>query len=169
MNKKFLSFGDIERLTVDLAKSVEQSGWKPTIIVGVTRGGLLTAKMLSHWFSVPMCTLDVSLRDNSLWQADTEKSNHLVLEVFNQHNLLIVDDINDSGATNSKIKRDWTSTLEKLEPKQRIWPFNQIRFGVLIENQASTQKSDYWGMQINKREEPVWLVFPWERAKDEPE
>lgn len=162
MNKRYLTFADIERLTTTLAKNIEASGWKPTIVVGVTRGGLLTAKMLSHWFGVPMTTLDVSLRDHTLWDQRSEKGAVLALEVLNHHNLLVVDDINDSGATGNKIKHDWGEILTQFETLHKSWPFNQIKFAVLLENETSEHKSDYWGERINKTADPSWICFPWE-------
>lgn len=163
MNKQHLSFDEITTLTHSLCRHIEASEWKPTIVVGVTRGGLLTAKMLSHYFGVSMCTLDVTLRDLTLWSENLNTS--LVMEVFNRHNILVIDDINDSGATSNKIKNTWSETLSKLEEKHRSWPFNQIKFGVLLENEASSHKSDFWGKKIDKSQEPVWYVFPWEISR----
>ena len=78
-------------------------------------------------------------------------------------NILIVDDINDSGATLNWIKQDWQSSCL---PDNSRWANvfgHNVRFAVLINNEASEFKDvDYVGMNINKLEEPIWCVFPWE-------
>ena len=165
MNKKYLSFDDIEYLTRKLCDQIESSGWKPTIVVGVSRGGLLPAKMISYYWGTPMCTMDVSLRDNSLWYQNF--NTNLALEIFNNQNILVVDDINDSGATSVCIKNTWSNSLTKSKEKLVEWPSNQIKFGVLLENQASSHQSNYWGIKINKELDPVWYVFPWEISRVE--
>ena len=71
-------------------------------------------------------------------------------------NILIVDDINDTGETLAWIKQDWNKQGEI------NWPAN-IRFAVLTENQPSKFGDvDYVSKFINKDENPSWIVYPWE-------
>jgi hypoxanthine phosphoribosyltransferase len=78
-------------------------------------------------------------------------------------NILIVDDINDSGATLNWIKQDWEDFHpSQKEPWDKIWN-NNVRFAVLINNQASNFKRiDYSGLEINKLDDPRWCNFPYE-------
>ena len=147
-----------------IIREIHHDGWVPDYIVGLNRGGLSAAVMLSHYLDVPMHTLDVSFRDggtgpeNNLWMAedafgyDSEKKN-----------ILIVDDINDSGRTLQWIKEDWPSGCL---PDDKRWSEtwnNNVRFAVLVNNDASNFKHvDYIGTHINKLENPCWVVFPWE-------
>ena len=39
---------------------------------------------------------------------------------------------------------------------------NEIRYAALINNISSKTKIDYHGQLIDKRDNPVWYVFPWE-------
>jgi hypoxanthine phosphoribosyltransferase len=82
---------------------------------------------------------------------------------LNAKNILIVDDINDSGATLNWIREDWRSSCMPMHDRwQNVWGAN-VRFAVLINNEASEFKDvDYMGLSINKNEEPMWCVFPWE-------
>ena len=71
------------------------SNWMPTIILGINRGGCIPGVYLSHRLKIPHEALDIRLRDH------TAKPNLSVLEkafAF-QKKILIIDDINDSGAT----------------------------------------------------------------------
>ena len=80
-------------------------------------------------------------------------------------NILIVDDINDSGATFDWIVADWQAGCfpQELETWRTIWN-STTRFAVLVDNLASSAKLqvDYAGKEINKAEEDVWIDFPWE-------
>jgi hypoxanthine phosphoribosyltransferase len=80
-------------------------------------------------------------------------------------NILIVDDINDTGATFNWIKDDWRSGCLPLSPVwDQIWGDN-VRFAVLTENLSSSFDGvSYSCDEVNKAEEDVWLVYPWENV-----
>lgn len=134
----------------------------------------MPAVMLSHWFGVPCETLKVSLRDggqceSNAWMADDAYGySHPTGDgVSNsdpalRRNILIVDDINDSGDTIEWIKQDWQGSCLPKQPEWRdIWHSN-VRFAVLVNNLASKATVDYSATEVNKAEDDVWLVFPWE-------
>jgi len=80
-------------------------------------------------------------------------------------NILIVDDINDSGATLNWIKEDWESGCFPNERNtwDTVWNHN-VRFATLFDNTASAFTAvDYTVNEINKLEKDVWIVFPWEK------
>lgn len=157
MKKQTLSWHDIEDLTETIIMKLKLDNWFPNIIVGLTRGGLLPATMLSHGLRVEMSALDVSLRDSRLV---TPVSDTRVLDwAWQGKKVLLVDDINDSGATFDWIKKDWIKTLQ-INADQ--WPGEIIKFAALIHNVPSMQPTDYYGRIINKELDPVWVEFPYE-------
>jgi len=170
INKRYLSYKDVNSQVLSIARQVTIDRWRPDYIVGLTRGGLLPAVLLSHWFAVPCHTLRVSLRDNG---ADNESNWWMAEDAFGYDEkfptegnppkqILIVDDINDTGATLEWIKRDWRSTcLPDSSHWDNIWHHN-VRFAVLVNNLASTTKVDYAAMEINKAEQDMWIEFPYE-------
>ena len=127
--------------------------------------------------------IKVSLRDDNsqpesnLWMAEdafgyepveltaTEAGMALIkAHGANAKNILIVDDINDSGATLNWIKEDWTSScLPNHERWNKVWG-NNVRVAALVDNEASKSelKISYSAVDLNKAEEDVWIVFPWE-------
>ena len=159
MKNTYITWNAIETLTATMIDQMVVADWTPTIVVGLTRGGLVPATMISHYFDVPMSGLDVNLRDNSLFGPTTT---WIPEEIANGHRILIVDDINDTGATFAWIRDDWTNTLQFTKPSTIDWPWDSIKFGALIHNQPSTQPTDYYGMTIDKETDNQWVCFPWE-------
>jgi uncharacterized protein len=170
INKRYLSYADVNSQVLSIAQQITVDGWKPDYVVGLTRGGLLPAVLLSHWFNVPCHTLKVSLRDDGTenesnwWMAEDAFGYDSVFptEGNPRKRILIVDDINDSGATLEWIKQDWPSTCMPNDPSWNgIWHDN-VRFAVLVNNLASNTRIDYAAMEINKSENDQWLEFPYE-------
>jgi hypoxanthine phosphoribosyltransferase len=80
--------------------------------------------------------------------------------------ILIVDDINDTGATFNWIKQDWSASCLPDDPRwEKVW-YSNVRFATLTNNLASdaTVPVSYTCHEINKFEEDVWLVYPWENV-----
>jgi hypoxanthine phosphoribosyltransferase len=179
MNKLTLDNKQFNGLVGKICRDIANSDWRPDYVVGLTRGGLLPAVMISHYFNVPMNTLKVSLRDNvdtesNLWMAEdafgyctqhnTDGTQRGWSDVASRKDILIVDDINDSGATLNWIMEDWRSGCLPNEP---IWDHifgNNVRFAVVVDNLASKcdVKMSYVGMEINKAENDVWVDFHYE-------
>lgn len=95
-----------EELVENLATKIQQSGKKYEYIVGVPRGGLIPAVMLSH-------ILNIRMYPPTVWEpSDSEK-------------ILIVDDIADSGGTLKRFpKYIDTATIYckiELEDKPTYW------------------------------------------------
>jgi xanthine phosphoribosyltransferase len=163
-----------------IIRGMAADNWKPDYVVGLTRGGLAPALMLSHYLDVPLETLKVSFRDDltgpesNLWMAEEAfgyveqdtipiADDAVRSDLALRKNILIVDDINDSGATLNWIRQDWPSGCLPDDPAwDSVWG-NNVRVAVLINNEASDfTEVDYVGLVINKLEEPIWCVFPWE-------
>ena len=164
-NKKvYYNWQDIEDMTSDIIQqiAVDGDGFKPDYVVGLTRGGLIPATMISHYFGVPMHTLEIKLRDH----ATTPESNKwMPQDALDGKKILIVDDINDTGDTLAWIKEDWNNSAkfyEKGKSPEINWEAN-VRFAVLTENEPSKFGDvDYVSKFINKNEDPQWIVYPWE-------
>jgi hypoxanthine phosphoribosyltransferase len=170
MNKIYYTERTVKTWVHNIVRAMNHDGFKPDYIVGLTRGGLVPAVMLSHYLDVPMHSLGVSLRDNTgfgpesnCWMAE-DAYGYKSLDEQDPKNILIVDDINDSGATLNWIREDWQSGCipNDTDRWNTIWG-NTTRFAVMVNNEASDFKDvNYVGQSINKLEEPIWCVFPWE-------
>ena len=183
MNKLFVDYQEYKFLTAKICRDITMSGWKPDYVVGITRGGLNPAVMISHYFDIPCHTLKISLRDreennceSNLWMAD-DAFGYIPWEGNNpppkdrvssdsnlRKNILIVDDINDTGATVNWILKDWSESCLPNDPAWNdIWN-NNVKFAVLVDNLSSIAqvKMDYSGIEINKANNDLWVIFPWE-------
>lgn len=183
-SKKLITQMEFNNIVNDLCRKITISNWKPDYIVGITRGGLTPAVMISHYFSIPMYALHVSLRDNgsnnesNLWMAedafgyvplserktDANPPAYPSWDSSASRNILIVDDINDTGATINWILDDWQSScLPKDSRWNDVWN-NNVRFLTIVDNLSSEckVKIDYTGIEINKAEHSVWVDFPYE-------
>lgn len=161
--KVYYSWQDIEDMTSDIIQqiAVDGDGFKPDYVVGLTRGGLIPATMISHYFEVPMHTLEIKLRDHAV---KPESNKWMAQDALDGKKILIVDDINDTGDTLSWIKQDWDNSGKVFtDGKSEInWEAN-VRFAVLTENEPSKFGDvDYVSKFINKNEDPQWIVYPWE-------
>lgn len=161
MDKRSVSWREYQKLVSKISRDIAISDWRPDYVVGITRGGLLPAKMISHYFNVPCETLKVALRDH----AQAESNLWMAEDAFSQKKILIVDDLNDTGATINWIMEDWQSGCypNNQEGWDKVWN-NNVRFAVIFDNLASDCKikMDYVGEEINKADNDVWIDFPYE-------
>lgn len=169
MNKLILDNEKFKGLVAQVCREITNSNWKPDYVVGLTRGGLLPAVMISHYFKVPMKSLDISLRDggeqeSNLWMAEDAFGYNREDGVPAAKNILIIDDINDQGSTLNWLMEDWRSGCLPSDARwNHVWGQN-VRFAVVVDNLSSkcNVKMDYIGMEVNKAEEDVWIEFPYE-------
>ena len=184
MKKVFVTWHDVQRQTQDILRQLQIDNWQPDYVVGITRGGLTVANLISQYLDVRMYTLDVRLRDGK--PEDCESNCWMAEEAFGYNDetktgifgarwdpslkkkILIVDDINDSGATLNWIKQDWEASCSpSRDNSEHLWNLvweNTVRVAVLYDNTASESKLPirYCAEEINKVDDPSWIVFPWE-------
>ena len=159
-----------------------KDAWRPDYIVGITRGGNVPATILSNMLDVRGEALKVSLRDNkggesetNCWMSedafgyvpeDERETLKSRWDISKRKNILIIDDINDTGATFNWIKEDWQASClpNEVDAWNSVWGHN-VRFAVITENLSSDFNGvDYYDTEVNKAEEDVWLVYPWENV-----
>ena len=98
MKKLVINNEEFKGLVQELCRQISRSEWRPDYIVGLTRGGLLPAVMISHYFGIPMRSLNISLRDGGECVSDLGMAE----DAFGYHR---VDDLPGSSNPNLKIGR----------------------------------------------------------------
>ena len=180
-NKHYYNWQDVENSCINIALQMYKDNWCPDYIVGITRGGNVPATILSNMLNVRGEALKVSLRDatgeseSNCWMAsdafgyvdEEERANTKSRwDIAKRKKILIVDDINDTGATFNWIKQDWPAgCLPNEESWKTVW-HNNVRFATITDNLSSDFNGtvDYSVHEVNKAEQDVWLVYPWENV-----
>ena len=161
--KKYYNWGDVERAAQSIIMQMYKDEWRPDYIVGLTRGGLPLAVLISHMASIRMETLKVKLRDLDDNEDGCESNCWMAEDAYEGKNILIVDDINDTGATFDWITRDWPAGCLPQDPKWDNVFGKNVRFAAMTENLSSNfELVKYHWDEVNKAEEDVWLVYPYE-------
>ena len=142
MKKSIYSINEMHNAIKQIAEQINISGFNPEVIISINRGGCIPGVYLSHFLEKPHKMIDIkSFNDNSKNEFSFLKKNKP---------MLIIDDINDTGKTFYFVKKIFKDSD------------CEIRFAALINNVTSKTKIDYHGQLIDKSDNPVWYVFPWE-------
>lgn len=125
----------------------------PDIVLSINRGGLVPGVYLSHALDIPHYPIHYQTRDHS----EVILNPPLYNRSFKDKNILLVDDINDSGHTFSHLMNLFSARMNI--------PLNDLRQRIktvsLIERSGSKWAVDYspWTLDTND-----WVVFPWEHV-----
>ena len=153
LNKYIYSWSDFDNDIDQIFNQLVSDEWTPDYIVGVKRGGLVPAIKLSHLLNKPLIMMSCQLRDSK----DNEVRLYEVEEISRNKNILIVDDICDSGIT-----------LSEIISKFRCNNFNEnnIKTCSLIFNTTQNFLVNHYGRTINRMIDDSWIIFPWENMKN---
>lgn len=156
----------IRDCSLKLIAKIKEDNFYPDVIVGLSRGGLVPAQYTAYGMGVTWIeTISIQLRDNNHILAH-EEINNLIEKLENcdlvnwnkEHrklNVLVVDDLIDSGSTLKLIRAFLHS--DKLD----------VRVGALYQNIIPNnleivQQADYWG----EVKPEGWINFPWDTLSD---
>lgn len=140
----------------DLIQQMAKANYKPEVVIGLARGGADMAVKFSHYFDIPCEILKWQTRDgnhgNPVPVAEVGKMQTL-MSAYRNVNILIVDDIYDTGKTLADIDM----TLDACNK------MNTITYAVCIENlDVDAVEIDFSARQISRSDDEQWFVFPCE-------
>jgi hypoxanthine phosphoribosyltransferase len=150
--REILTWSDYGVGIRELAHQVADDGFKPDIILGIARGGLIPTGSLGYALSIKNCYIM-----NVEYYTDVDERLEVpvilppYLDVVDLHdsNVLVVDDVADTGHTLAKVYEFVAHSVKA------------TRAAVLYEKSASVIKCDYVWRRTDK-----WINFPW--SSEEP-
>ena len=161
MDKVFISAESLLRDAMQLAVQIVRSGFRPTFLVAVWRGGApigITVQEVLDYHGIH--TDHIAIRTSSYYGLDQQSKtvrvhalDYLVSRLSAEDDLLLVDDVFDSG-------RSIAAVLSELQRRCRRNLPGRIRIATVYYKPARNQttlKPDYC-----IRETARWLVFPHE-------
>ena len=145
MKKTYVPWKTIHQSVRDIAEQVQSEDWKG--IVGVARGGLVPAVMLSHRLSIPTLKTFTATSYKGMDKADLSFDSEFTLDNEGE-GWLFVEDIIDSGDTANLIldrfpKACLATVFCKVLNVRRIFHTDRV----------------YYSVDLTVDD---WLVFPWE-------
>ena len=144
------SWNQIYRLLLKLAEAVRKSGFEPDVIVGVSRGGWIPARIMSDLLETPK--LANVTAEFYVGVAETKREPTITQPVslpVKDKKVLVVDDVTDTGESlklvNSHLKNQGASEIKIATIYYKPW-------SVIVPH-------------CYEKETRCWIVFPWEQKE----
>lgn len=160
MKKTYISAQQLLEDSFNLAIQIYESGFRPDYIVGVWRGGAPVGIAVQEMFDVLGVHCDhIAIRTSSYTgigerskQVKVHGLTYLINRVESEQNLLIVDDVHDSGLSIQQTIVDLTERCKKNTPTIKVaTPYYKPK------NNKTNRVPDYFLYESDE-----WLVFPHE-------
>ena len=161
MSKKLIIDWDTYNKSIDnLAVQISDSGFNPSFIICIARGGLRVGDILSRIFNVKCGYLGVESYSAEKNNQFADKQNELTfardLSTTSRsygENILVTDDLIDTGVTLEKTLK-WLENYKDFKNKKI-----NFKSAVLYKKEKSNFKSDYI---VHNLQDNPWIVFPYE-------
>ena len=141
------TWNQIYDMLLDLANKIQGDGYKPDVIIGIARGGLVPARILSDFLETP--ELAIIQIEYYVSIAQTRQEPILKRSLHTQitdKKALLVDDVSDTGKSLQLAKNH----LQQQGAKE-------IKTATLYAKPQTITKPDYCEKQTSH-----WIVFPWD-------
>lgn len=142
-----LTWMDVQRLSEKLADQIAESGFRPDIIVAVSRGGFDPARILSDELNIrSLASLQVIYYAGINERNDKPQVKYPLNADISGLNVLVVDDVADSGSSLKVVKE----YIDSLGPRE-------VRMATLHHKPWSSFEPDFFAESVDK-----WIIYPWE-------
>ncbi|NLI74230.1 MAG: phosphoribosyltransferase [Euryarchaeota archaeon] len=152
---KLVSFDDITDWTKKLAEQIRTCNCKPTVIIGLTRGGWIPARLLCDILEVKKLYAVKTEHWGVTANPDGKAllTQELNVDIQNEE-VLLVDDITDTGESMSLAM----AHLHDMNPRV-------LNSATLLHITRSKFKPDYYSIEVPE-DNWTWFIFPWNRNED---
>lgn len=139
------TYDNIHTACVSLVEQLKDRNIKPLVVVGITRGGLFPAVIISHLLDVPMKTIEYSSKEG----AGDNKNHANDLPELDYSMILVVDDICDSGRTLEEVSKHYSQSETQV-----------VTAAVYYKENPGGYVPDFYWHWIPKKS--PWIIFPFE-------
>lgn len=133
-----------------LKQKIDELQVKPDLILGIGRGGLVPAVFAAYHLNIPLTNMSIKSYDKHKQTYHAEILQHPVVDHHIHNNILVIDDVNDTGFTFEYVKHYLCHMLGM--------PENNLKFLSVIGKRHSMFKSEVCEYVDNDK----WVVFPWD-------
>lgn len=141
------TWNQIYALLLSQAKKIRESGFKPNVIVGVTRGGWVPARVLADLLEITeLVSLGVEFYVGVAETLSEPVLTQRVSADVQDKKALLVDDVTDTG-----------KSLQLAKEHLRQRGVREVRIATLYRKPFSVTKPDYC-----EKKTRCWVVFPWD-------
>ncbi|WP_297465108.1 phosphoribosyltransferase [Thermococcus sp.] len=146
MDRVYLTWWQVDRAVFSLAGEIRKH-FRPDVVVGIARGGLVPAVMLSHILG----DLELKVIDVKFYKDVEKKMERPVITIplhgsLEGKRVLIVDDVSDTG-----------KTLEVVIEDVKNAGASEVKVACLSMKPWTKVVPDFYVFRTDK-----WVVFPWE-------
>jgi uncharacterized protein len=145
---RYISWPEYGNLAEALAEKVRSRGERFDLVIGIARGGLPVAMVVSDHLGVRIDFINVKSY-GGIAQRSTPRILSTLTEGINGKNILVVDDLVDQGDTMEMVKKYLSGQNPRL-----------LQAAVLFKKPWSKIEPDYYLEVVDK-----WVVFPFELSE----
>jgi len=124
-----------------IVDDIKADKFKFDYIIGIARGGLIPATVLAYRFKKPILLIEWSNRDSGIKNISDE-----VYQIIQNHRILLVDDILDSGLTVKELSKY----------------ISNFKTAALVYNMKQDTHCDYYHIAIDRDVTKDWVIFWWD-------
>lgn len=144
------SWDYVYSLLLELADKIRRAGFKPDVIVGISRGGWFPARILSDLLENPELA---SVRAEFYLKVAQARDEPVITQPVSApvegRRVLLVDDVADTG-----------KSLRLVRSHLRERGASEVRVATIYYKPWSILVPDWYA-----RETRAWIIFPWERKE----
>jgi uncharacterized protein len=147
VDRELMTWHDLGTGARELAQAIAGDGYRPDLILGIARGGLLVCGSLGYALGVKNTfTMNVEFYTGVDERLDIPMILPPVPDLvdFAEFKVLIADDVADTGATLELVQEFCAGKVA------------EVRCAVLYEKPRSTVKCEYVWRRTDR-----WITFPW--------
>lgn len=152
---KLVSWEEISKWTFQVAKKIRNSRFHPSVVIGLTRGGWVPARLLCDHLKVKKL---YAVKTEHWGVTANPDGKALLTQELNisiqEDNVLVVDDITDTGESLMLAM----AHLSIMHPRQ-------LHSATLLHITHSKFEPDYYTVEVPK-EKWTWFIFPWNLNED---